>query len=440
MPGKQTSELLHVYSETIKFLYRGIPTALLVNVGIAILLAWVLWERVSHTALFYWLAALATVISARAYGAYLFKVRSPDFNKLKLWKYLFLTKSTLAGLIWGMSIWIFGPYPNLETPILITFVLGGLTAGAAAILGSVLTVYYAYIFSAMLPITVWYFMQQTHTHTVMGIMLLVYILAMMSGGFIYRKVLITSITLSNKLVIAKEQAEKANRAKSEFLSRMSHELRTPLNAIVGFSQLLETSELGQDTKEMVSYILDAGRHLTDMINEILDIARIESGRQEFSPEPVHICDTLKDIQGLVQPLAEQRSIILVDSISDECNAYIFVDLKRFKQVLLNLMSNAIKYNHDHGNVSLLCAIHNSNYIRIMVRDNGPGIDHDNLQKVFDPFERLKADETDVIGSGIGLALCRALVEGMHGTIGVDSEPGVETTFWVEFELYDKDRE
>jgi len=237
-----------------------------------------------------------------------------------------------------------------------------------------------------------------------------------------------------ELIIAKEAAEKANRAKSEFLSRMSHELRTPLNAIVGFSQLLEMKELDKMERESVAHILKAGRHLTDLINEVLDIARIESGRQNMSPEPVHVLSLLEDAWGLMRPLADERSIKLKNDIPEECNSHVLADLQRLKQVLLNLMSNAIKYNHDGGTVQLTCTEVRNGIIRISLTDTGPGIAEENYERIFEPYERLNADESGIEGSGVGLALSKALVEAMGGILRLDSKLGVGSTFWIELPL------
>jgi PAS domain S-box-containing protein len=242
------------------------------------------------------------------------------------------------------------------------------------------------------------------------------------------------------LFAAKEAAEKANNAKSSFLSRMSHELRTPLNAIVGFAQLLELEELDKDNRESVGYILNAGRHLTGMINEMLDIARIESGHQNISPEPVHVQHVLEDVWNLIIPMASERNIQHKQVITEECNVYVLADLQRLKQVLLNLISNAIKYNHDGGSVAFSCVERSDGIVRICISDTGPGIKEEYFDKVFEPFERLEATETDIEGSGIGLALSKALTEAMGGALGLESKVGVGSTFWIELPLIEGEHE
>ena len=242
--------------------------------------------------------------------------------------------------------------------------------------------------------------------------------------------------VEDQLLQAKEEAERANHAKSDFLSRMSHELRTPLNAILGFSQLLEMDNLNPVQNESVQHIIKAGRHLTGLINEVLDIARIESGRQDLSLEPLKICTLLDDTRQLMEPLAAERNIKLQKLDPGQCDTHVAADLQRLKQVLLNLISNALKYNHDGGQVTLFCEETREGILRVNIRDTGPGIAPDNLRRVFEPFERLDADAQGVEGSGVGLALSKALVEAMGGVLGLDSQVGTGSTFWIELAIID----
>jgi PAS domain S-box-containing protein len=234
---------------------------------------------------------------------------------------------------------------------------------------------------------------------------------------------------------AKEAAERANGAKSEFLSRMSHELRTPLNAILGFGQLLEMDPLEGEQKESVEQILKAGRHLLTLINEVLDIARIEAGRLSMSPEPVKVDDLMKETWELVRPLASQRKITMGPGSSlDACGKYVIADRQRLKQVLLNFLSNAVKYNREGGSLEMACSEPVPGVLRIRVSDTGSGIPADRLPHMFIPFERLGAEETGIEGTGLGLALSKRLVEAMGAKIGVDTKVGVGSTFYVDFAL------
>jgi PAS domain S-box-containing protein len=238
---------------------------------------------------------------------------------------------------------------------------------------------------------------------------------------------------------ARVDAERANQAKSEFLSRMSHELRTPLNAVLGFAQLLEMDPLSAEQQESLGYILKAGRHLLDLINEVLDIARIEAGRMAITPEPVSLSEVTGEALALTAPLATERAISVRSEVSEEDSHHVLADRQRLKQVLLNLLSNAVKYNKVGGEVVLSYkTLHGR--VRILVSDTGPGIPADKQGRLFIPFERLGTVQGGVEGTGLGLALSKRLTEAMGGTMGVESQVGRGSTFWVELPLAERPTE
>ena len=235
------------------------------------------------------------------------------------------------------------------------------------------------------------------------------------------------------MLAAKEEAERANNAKSEFLSRMSHELRTPLNAILGFGQLLQMQGLPPAQNDRVGHIVNAGRHLLDLINEVLDIARIEAGRVELSLEPVRVSDALTETLDLIRPLATERGVTL-DALTEEHplrQGHVMADRQRFKQVLLNLFSNAVKYNRPGGAVRITFEVGEGGRLRLSIADTGVGIAPENLTRLFVAFDRLGAEHSTVQGTGLGLALSKRLIEAMGGQIGVESQLDEGTRFWLE---------
>ena len=235
-----------------------------------------------------------------------------------------------------------------------------------------------------------------------------------------------------EIIKEKNVAEKANQAKSEFLSRMSHELRTPLNAILGFAQLLNMDlEKSKDSKTIsnVNEILDAGSHLLELINEVLDLARIESGGLTLNIESVDVYDILDNSLNLTQTYSNSHNITVDKDVDDCKQQYVLADSTRLKQILINVISNAIKYNKDGGNITIRCHDENEHHIRFNVIDTGFGITKENIGKLFIPFERLGVENKGIDGTGIGLVICKQLVEFMGGTIGVESTEGEGSNFW-----------
>jgi signal transduction histidine kinase len=232
---------------------------------------------------------------------------------------------------------------------------------------------------------------------------------------------------------AAKSALQANVAKSKFLANMSHELRTPLNAILGFSQLLEMdSHLNEDGEEYVQQIHSAGKHLLEIIDEILDLSRIEAGQVQLNMTTVDLNDVFEVIPPLVAPLAKKYDVNLAIHKPTSPHLAIEADMLRLRQIILNLTSNAIKYSGEGAQVTLSYQHHYAtNSVRISVSDTGKGIPSEKMEKLFQPFSRLGAEHTNIEGTGIGLVITKDLVELMNGQISVESTEGVGTTFWVD---------
>jgi len=235
-----------------------------------------------------------------------------------------------------------------------------------------------------------------------------------------------------ELINAKRAAEKASLAKSEFMSSMSHELRSPLNAILGFAQLLDSDNPPPtpSQKADLAQILQAGWHLLKLIDEILDLAKVESGRVPLSQEPISLSDIMGECLGMIEAQARMRDLTIVIPTPPE-EHFVRADQTRVKQVLLNLLSNAVKYNHDHGTITIAYPEHAAGRVRVSITDTGDGLDADQLSHLFQPFNRLGQETGGQEGTGIGLVVAKRLVELMDGSMGVESAVGVGSKFWFD---------
>ncbi|MHB1245630.1 MAG: hybrid sensor histidine kinase/response regulator [Sulfuriferula sp.] len=262
-------------------------------------------------------------------------------------------------------------------------------------------------------------LQQANTHLVV---------ASIEAQQLVEQIEITQVQLEN----AKLVAEHASLAKSDFLSSMSHELRTPLNAILGFAQLLEAGSPAPTDVQMVRLhqIIKAGWYLLELINEILDLAVIESGKLMLLREPLPLVDVVRECQTMMEPLAQQRGIRMDFAPFDHA-LLVSADRTRLKQVLINLLTNAIKYNREQGSVVVTCSTPVPERIRINVKDNGAGLPREKLAQLFQPFNRLGQENGAEQGTGIGLVVTKQLIELMGGAIGVESTVGVGSEFWIE---------
>ncbi len=239
------------------------------------------------------------------------------------------------------------------------------------------------------------------------------------------------VALEEQLEQAVQVANSANNAKTEFLARMSHEFRTPLNAILGFGQLLERDELDEMAADSVKRIVSAGKHLLSLINEVLDLAKIESGYISLSIENIEIGSVIREVISIMEPLAKSRSVVIrSDSEINNGNHFVVADIQRFKQVMINLVSDAVKYNNEGGFIDI--SISNmGEKTRIEVSDSGKGIAKKYYDKVFAPFERLGAEQSAVEGTGVGLSLCKKIAEAMNGQLYFTSEEGKGSNFYLE---------
>ena len=244
------------------------------------------------------------------------------------------------------------------------------------------------------------------------------------------------VRTSQELRFARDEAEAADRAKTELVSRISHELRTPLNAILGFAQLLDRADLSDRQRAQAAQIASGGRHLVAVIDDLIDLSRIETGELHVALESVSATTVLGEVLDLTQPLIHARGLALEVDVHGGLYEHVRADYQRLRQVLLNLLSNAVKYNSPQGRIAVFFEDDGGGRLRFAVRDTGPGIPPSDLRRLFQPFERLAAADGSEEGTGLGLVVSRGLVEAMGGRLLVESEVGAGTTFRVELDRTD----
>lgn len=338
------------------------------------------------------------------------------------------------GLLWGLAGVLFFPPDMSEYQVFLAFVIGGLAAGAAATYAAWLPAFYAHTVPSVVPLAIRFMTEGREVSVAMGIILLlftmaVYVIARNSNNS-YRH--LAELQVDRSLLI--KRLEQANRAKTEFLSSMSHELRTPLNSILGFGQLLSDGTVDIPREKQINFagqIVKSGQLLLDLIERVLELSKAETGRLQLKLEPISITEIIGDCVDMMTAEAKERKIELFNELGADDLPLALADRARTRQVLLNLISNGIKYNRDGGIVTLSAEAAGGAALRIIVRDTGSGIPAAKWDQLFEPFNRLGRESGAIKGTGIGLSISKQIVEQMNGKIGFESSEGQGSEFWIE---------
>lgn len=430
-----------IFQQKVDSLYKTLPSSVVANIIIASVMALVLWRLTDTTILITWLSVMISINIGR-YILYNFYDKSESkISSVIFWEKAFYVLLILTALCWScVSIWllpdtqsIYHYYPAL--------ILIGISAGAVTTLSFSMKHIITYLTLLLLPL----FIVEINTDTFISnsVAGLTVVLAIFSYSSALRinNTIIENIKLhyesknyTDNLIESRNTAIAANSAKTNFVSMISHELRTPLNAILGFSQLLKLSdqpELNKEQGDNVDGILHSGKHLLSLIEELLDLSKIESQKLKVEIEDVSLTYVLVESVSIINPVATEYDIDIINNVDINNIHLVKADTKRLKQVFINLISNAIKYNHKNGTVNIDVSTVENKKVRVSVSDTGDGLTEEQCNGLFTPFQRYDNKRE---GIGLGLYITHNLIELMHGEIGVKSEVGKGSTFWFELPL------
>ncbi len=434
-----------VFAAQVKYLYSQLPVTVIGSLAIVSCIAYMLFGTVSSTVLIIWYSVFVVVTLVR--GWQLMRYQYAEDKDYQHWANTHIVSAFLGGCLIG-AVPIIATNAPLEIQSFVLFVIAGLCAGGLSTHASLLKAFIGFLVPITMIPGIWFLCQSDQYHMVSGVVLVLFALLMVRSCRNYAGMLENALQLqfSNEMLNAhleeaRVSAEAAYDAKSMFLSSMSHELRTPMNAVLGFAQLIEDDEenaLNEEQNEYINQIKKAGWHLLDLINSILDLAKLEADKVEVFPTVVRIGDVVNECVMIVSPIAKKSGITIDDNAS-RCDIEVVVDCMRMKQVILNLLSNGIKYNREGGRLTLEPPEVRDDVCYLAVTDTGVGLAQQQMVDVFLPFNRVVEHDSKIEGTGIGLNITCNLLELMGGRIGVESEKGVGSTFWIEVPLAEQSK-
>lgn len=428
-----------IYSEVVKALYMALPGSVIATIIIAASMVAILWQEVDRTYLVTWLITIIFFSACRFIAYKLYSKSKKSMQDIYFWDQVFYILLVLIGLTWScVSIWLLPSNDSIYhyVPALI---LIGISAGAVTSLGFKMRNIVTYFLFLLVPLFISEVMVGTFISSIVAFLTVVFIILALSNIKRINMAMIENISFryeaeahEQELIENKNAAIAANSAKTHFMSMISHELRTPLNAILGYGQLLKMSDLPDLTEEQDDHtqgIIESGKHLLSLIEELLDMSEIEAGNLKISMDGVSLSAVLNESITLLSPVAANSDFEIINKL--ESDYFIMADHKRLKQVFINLISNALKYKDGQGKVTIFATGKEDGYVRISFSDNGFGISAEQQEDLFNAFTRFNVTKE---GIGLGLFITRKLVNMMSGTIGVESEPGNGSTFWVDILL------
>lgn len=430
-----------VYRQQVDSLYTGLPFTIISTAVVVLLVFIILSNSVSWLNLAAWFSLFCLLLVFRSLSSWFYsrqkRLHRVDYRQMEK---LFIVGVVLTGMLWAsVGLWLF-PAVDLEGKVLLFIVIMGIAAAANTTMGYRRVPVYLFTALLILPLVVGVNISDFPNAIAVSIAMLVYMVFLLRTSILFysnnEKMLQLqqeSLKHEQKLLIQREEAELANQAKSEFLSRMSHELRTPLNTVLGLNelQLLDKhNPMTEKQRNRAQKISDAGHHLLSLVNDVLDFSRIETGEIEINLGVIDCLAVLRDALRLIEgKLSSRRITVHIDEKGHDLQ--VLADYTRLKQVLVNLLDNAVKYNRQDGTITVVFEDTGNGYLRISVVDTGYGIPEQLKGELFTPFSRLNAEQMGIDGTGIGLSFSKQLVELMKGQIGMESRQGQGSCFWVE---------